>query len=188
MEDLEDIDDLKNDSAPPFAFDKMNNFSNDKDSNEIISDNKNIIYENNSQINDDYLYIKIPLNKINKNQIRLKIDIEKIYLNELEKESLLDLINFINEFCELRLNDNFTFFKHIIFKIERKFQNEYFFQLKTKMIRKLKRIIEKKKNDEKIQEKGILNQKKEEKNQIKESNIVNEIKSNNNIINVDNNY
>lgn len=90
MEDFENIDDLKNDSAPPFAFDKMNNFPNSiyKDKNEIISNNKNIINENDDQINDEYLYIKLPLNKINKNHTRLKIDIDQKYLNELEKENL----------------------------------------------------------------------------------------------------
>ena len=130
MEDFENIDDIKNYPAAPITFNEKNNFPNNifKVNNEIISDDKNIINENNCQINDDYLYIKIPLNKINKNHPRLKIDIEQIYMNELEKENLLDLINFINEFCELRLNDKFTFFKHIIFKIERKFQSGFFFK------------------------------------------------------------
>ena len=189
MEDFGIIEDLKNDSAPPFAFDEKNNFPNNinKENNEFITNNKNIINENDGQINDDYLYIKIPLNKINKNQTLLKLDIEQMYINELEKESLIDLINFINELCELRLNDKFTYFKHITFKIERKFQNEYLFQIKTRKIRKLKQKIEKKQKEEKTKEEKILNQKKEEKNQIKESNIINEIKSSNNIINAKNN-
>jgi len=212
MENNEPYESLKNDSAPPIVCENMYNFSNNeyKQKNESRSKNKNNtkdnefksfsnenniflsennIYSDKFQNNEDILYIKIPLNNANKNKSNnrcLKIDIDKMYLKELEKDNLLDLINFINDYCEIKINDDLIYFKHIYFKIEKSKENEYLMKLRNKLLNQLKEKI--KKN---IIEKGIKgknsNQIKNGKNQTKQGKKRNDLNQNKNIINIENN-
>ena len=207
MGNIESYENLGNDSAPPSAYDNIFNIPNNKSEikNEINIDNKNnmiknefnpfsnknkhflsendIIYSVKSQNNED---IKIPYKKINKNKtnkLLLKLDIDNKYLNEIEKESLLDIINFIKDFCEIRINKDYVYFNHKNLILERNNKNEYLMKIKSQKLNQLKEKIEKNKKNEEIKKEKISYQNKIENN-IKE-NI--EIMQNKNEINIENN-
>ena len=70
-------------------------------------------------------------NTINKQQIKdnsnlhdLKIDIDSSSLNILDKESLKDIILFIQDFCQIKIDPKFIHLKHNIFKIRKDKSND----------------------------------------------------------------
>ena len=152
---------IQSNLAAHLAWESMHNFPNNEceNNNEIRIDKKNneneckpfsnknnkslseddIIYSVKSQINEDNLYNK-------SNKFSLQFDIDKINLNNLEKESLLEIINFIKDYCEIRTNIDCIYFDLNRFRIERNNKNEYFIKIKNQKINNLKDKIGIKKN------------------------------------------
>ena len=79
-----------------------------------------------NNINNNLYVPYIPYNNknnniVNKQQIKdLKIDIDSNSLNILGKEYLKDIILFIKDFCQIKIDPKFTHLKHNMFKIKKR--------------------------------------------------------------------
>lgn len=139
-------------------FNRLNYLYN---SNNINERNNNNI--NNNNFND--------YRKINQNIYNFKIDIKPDILKELKKEDLIDIIKFINEFCNLTIDSKNIRLKHEIFKIHKakKDLKEYKLSLKKRIIKKILNQQNNNKEDEKEDnsenEESEENIKKDQKNE-----------------------
>ena len=141
---------IKNNNAPPVAFEKKNNINNYKNKNKLF---KNYYSKNN-----------------------FIIQITPFYLDKLKREHYIDIIKFIMENCELYLNDNYNY-KNDLFKIKKKkIKNSDNFYYKLSLNKeeknKIKEIYEKNiiENHEEIKKINLIDKKQLENNIINDSN------------------
>jgi hypothetical protein len=95
-----------------FKQQQQNNNINNLDIPFIPNNNKNSININEKLI------------KENSNLHDLKIDIEPNALNLLNKENLIDIILFIQDFCKIKIEPKFTHIRHNIFRIRNERNND----------------------------------------------------------------
>jgi len=99
---------------------KLNNFNYFNQINRI-NNNINNINNNNNNINS-----KI----IEDNNNNLKIDIPQLLLTKIEKKYLIDLILFIQLYCNLKIKNKNLVLNHDIYEIKRKNNNQYALNVK----------------------------------------------------------
>ena len=172
------IDNSRYNDAPPAAFELFNDsdiINKNKNKYNIFNNSNNSIKNINNMNNyekkfNDFSLFSNKNNKINnipyvnqnKNNIfynnkiesdkhKISINISPVILKNLSIDYLLDLILFINGYCETTIEEKYTNFKHDIFKIEKNIRdlNEYFIIIKKEKNEKNKNINIKNENDKK---------------------------------------
>ena len=137
---------INGESSNENLFNNINNFNNNNNNININNNNNNIninnnnINNNNLQIfpffpsntcNSNYLNYQNDnildlnnLNNLNNNninfeyQIPLKLNIKTNFLKNINKDYLIDLIHFLQNFCNITLNNYFEEYEHPVFRIK----------------------------------------------------------------------
>ena len=97
--------------------------------------------------------IYMPYNNINNsdnNYYDLSIDINTNIIKKFDKENLIDIILFIRDFCQVKIEQKFIGFCHNLFQIRKK-KGKYLFSIKKKM----KKLFSN--NQDKDKNKNIIN-------------------------------
>ena len=116
---------------------RLNNFNNFNQPNRINNSYNNI--NNNNSINyNDSINNKINFNSNLKDDDNLVIDIPQVLLAKIEKKYLIDLILFIQYYCNLKINKKNMVLKHDIYEIKRNNYNQNILNIKNSAKRKLK--------------------------------------------------
>ena len=133
----------------------MNNYEKKFNDFSLFSNKNNSLYNNNKINNIPYVNQNknniFYNNKIESDKHKISINISPVILKNLSIDYLLDLILFINGYCETTIEEKYTNFKHDIFKIEKNIRdlNEYFIIIKKEKNEKNKNINIKNENDKK---------------------------------------
>ena len=134
-------------------------------------------------------------NKIESKEYFLTIDYNRTLLRKLDKEDLIELIQFISNFCDITINKDFINYKLKGFSIEKKVKNnkknnKYVIKINELFINNIKKGKKEDEEDKKEDKNGDEENKKEDKNEDKkddkkENNIndLNQIIINNDNIN-----
>ena len=107
MKTEEIFENFDNDVAPPVIFEDINNISNDFN---LIKEDSNISLKkepiNNSDESNFNLFSLFPNDEYS-NKCNLKLNLSPVILNKLGKKDLIYLIQFIDAFCDLTIENKF---------------------------------------------------------------------------------
>ena len=166
---------LKYQQYPNFGMIYPNSFNQLPNNN--INNINNVFFPYNNIGN----FINMNKNEYNSNLYDLKIDINSETLNKLNNNDLIDIILFINNSCQIKIDHKNLGFKHKIFKIkkDKSKNNKHLFAIKKNILSNLLNNIDNIDNnsesdDEEIDEKENIKNKENNINNINNINLPNE--------------